>query len=61
MMLPQRFNSHRLSRQRSKEPRFTKKQRFNNTFERDLFAMRQVWKMLKTGTIRWFGEVGRQY
>ncbi len=32
-----------------------------NTFQRDLLAMKQVWKMLKTGTIRWFGEVGRQY
>ena len=33
----------------------------HNTFEQDLVAMKQVWKILKTGTIRWFGEVGRQY
>ncbi len=32
-----------------------------NTFERDLLAMKQVWEMLKEGTVRWCGEVGRQY
>ncbi len=30
-------------------------------FEKDLLAMQEVWKMLKTGVIRWFGEVGRRY
>ena len=35
--------------------------RFQSTFQRDLFAMQQVWEMLKKGAIRWFGEVGRQY
>ena len=32
-----------------------------NTFEQDLISMKQVWEILKTGAIRWFGEVGRQY
>ena len=35
--------------------------RFHSNFERDLIAMRKVWDMLKEGSIRWFGEVGRQY
>ncbi len=39
----------------------TRKQRFHNEFERDLFAMRQVLNIMQKGTIRWFGEVGRQY
>ncbi len=30
-------------------------------FEKDLLAMQEVWKMLKAGAIRWFGEVGRRY
>ncbi len=30
-------------------------------FEKDLLAMQEVWQMLKTGAIRWFGEVGRRY
>tara|TARA_B100000029_G_scaffold474301_1_gene516472 strand:- start:652 stop:855 length:204 start_codon:yes stop_codon:yes gene_type:complete len=38
-----------------------RKSRFKNIFERDLSAMKQVWQMLKEGTVRWFGEVGRQY
>ena len=34
---------------------------FKNDFQRDLCAMQEVWRLLKQGTIRWFGEVGRQY
>ena len=34
---------------------------FNNGLERDIAAMKKVWKMLLEGSIRWFGEVGRQY
>ena len=43
---------------RPQEPRAKK---FNNAIERDLFAMRKVLKLLKEGTIRWIGELGRQY
>ncbi len=32
-----------------------------NKILRDFRAMQQVWLMLKTGTIRWCGEVGRRY
>ncbi len=35
--------------------------KFRNVIERDLYAMRQVLKIMKEGTIRWIGEVGRQY
>ncbi|KGG25424.1 MULTISPECIES: hypothetical protein [unclassified Prochlorococcus] len=35
--------------------------RFNSDFERDLAAMNRVWRMLQQGTIRWLGEIGRQY
>ncbi len=35
--------------------------RFKSSLDRDFLAMKQVWEMLKTGTIRWFGEIGRQY
>ena len=34
---------------------------FNNELDRDIAAMKKVWKMLLEGSIRWFGEVGRQY
>tara|TARA_Y100001968_G_C19093562_1_gene588921 strand:+ start:478 stop:672 length:195 start_codon:yes stop_codon:yes gene_type:complete len=40
-------------------PRSSK--RFKSVFERDLSAMNKVWRMLKEGTIRAFGEIGRQY
>ena len=35
--------------------------RFKNDFDRDLAAMARVWRMLREGATRWFGEVGRQY
>ncbi len=38
-----------------------KKRQYKNNLLRDLYAMTQVWELLKSGTIRWFGEVGRQY
>ena len=34
---------------------------FKSPFERDLYAMNEVWKMLKNGATRWLGEIGRQY
>ena len=34
---------------------------FNNVLDRDIAAMKKVWKMLLEGSARWFGEVGRQY
>ena len=34
---------------------------FKSLFDRDLAAMNQVWAMIKKGTIRAFGEIGRQY
>ncbi len=34
---------------------------FNNGLNRDITAMKKVWKMLLEGSVRWLGEVGRQY
>ncbi len=34
---------------------------FNKELERDITAMKKVWKMLREGSVRWLGEVGRQY
>ena len=34
---------------------------FNNGLDRDIAAMKKVWEMLLEGSMRWFGEVGRQY
>ena len=34
---------------------------FNHGLDRDIAAMRKVWKMLREGSVRWLGEVGRQY
>ena len=34
---------------------------FKNGLDRDIAAMRKVWKMLGEGSVRWLGEVGRQY
>ena len=34
---------------------------FNNGLGRDIAAMRKVWEMLREGSVRWLGEVGRQY
>ena len=36
-------------------------EQFMTMFNRDLSAMNQVWIMLKQGTIRALGEIGRQY
>jgi len=36
-------------------------QQFKSLLHRDLAAMNRVWRMLKEGTIRAFGEIGRQY
>ncbi len=33
----------------------------HNELERDLAAMKKVWKMLREGSVRWLGEIGRQY
>ena len=38
-----------------------KSKQFKSLFHRDLAAMKQVWAMLRQGTIRAFGEIGRQY
>jgi len=38
-----------------------RRRRFKSTFLRDLFAMKEVWEMLKSGAIRSLGEIGRQY
>ena len=38
-----------------------RRRRFKSTFHRDLFAMKEVWEMLKSGAIRSLGEIGRQY
>ena len=40
---------------------YRRRKKFKSTFHRDLFAMREVWKMLKSGAIRSLGEIGRQY
>ena len=40
---------------------YSRRKGFKNNFERDLVAMKQVWKMLQEGSIRWLGEVGRRY
>jgi len=34
---------------------------FNNGLDRDISAMKKVLKMLRQGSVRWLGEVGRQY
>ena len=34
---------------------------FNNELDRDIAAMKKVWEMLHEGSVRWLGEVGRQY
>ena len=35
--------------------------KFHNGLDRDIAAMKKIWKMLLEGSIRWRGEVGRQY
>ena len=44
-----------------KEIQHKRNKHFQNSLERDLLAMKHVWKMLQQGTVRWFGEIGRQY
>jgi hypothetical protein len=42
-------------------PRSSRTRRAAHTpLQRDLRAMARVWEMLRTGTIRWIGEIGRQ-
>ena len=38
-----------------------KRTRFKNDFERDIAAMRKVWKMLIQGANNWLGDIGRKY
>tara|TARA_B100000214_G_scaffold277070_1_gene206948 strand:+ start:95 stop:274 length:180 start_codon:yes stop_codon:yes gene_type:complete len=45
----------------SRRKNVRKSTQFKSLFHRDLAAMKQVWAMLKQGTIRAFGEIGRQY
>ena len=45
----------------SKRQKVRRSKQFKSLFHRDLAAMNQVWTMLKQGTIRAFGEIGRQY
>ena len=54
-----RFSREEIHNRKRKQIRSNKF--ISNTFKRDLLAMQQVWEMLKDGTIRWLGEVGRQY
>ena len=35
--------------------------KFKTTFHRDIAAMKEVWRMLKRGSVAAFGEIGRQY
>ncbi len=59
-----RFRTRTIPRQydnKLKEIKRKRNKHFQNGLERDLFAMKQVWKMLQQGTVRWFGEIGRQY
>ena len=53
-----RSTAYRASRSREDIRRAIK---FKSVFHRDLAAMNQVWRMLKRGSIRAFGEIGRQY
>ena len=34
---------------------------FNNGLDRDIASMKKVLKMLREGSVRWLGELGRQY
>ena len=34
---------------------------FNNVLDRDIASMKKVLKMLREGSVRWLGELGRQY
>ena len=45
----------------SKRQNVRRSKQFKSLFHRDLAAMKQVWAMIKQGTIRAFGEIGRQY
>ncbi len=33
----------------------------NKGLDRDIAAMKKVWEMLLEGSVRWLGEIGRQY
>ena len=45
----------------SRRQNVRRSKQFKSVFHRDLAAMNKVWTMLKQGTIRAFGEIGRQY
>ncbi len=49
------------NKQTDRSTKNSKSRPFKNALARDLFAMQQVWQMLKEGTIRFVGEIGRQY
>lgn len=35
--------------------------RVRSEFDRDFAAMKRVWRMIRDGTVRMVGEIGRQY
>ena len=37
------------------------RRRFESELDRDLAAMKRVWKMIRAGAVRMVGEIGRQY
>ena len=52
--------SRRIDR-RFSNTKFREGKRFSSVLERDFAAMASVWKMLRRGAVRAFGEIGRQY
>ena len=54
-----KFEQQTISNYRRNKIRYSKTNK--DALARDLLAMKEVWEMLKEGTVKWFGEVGRQY
>ncbi len=50
-----------LSRKRTRKLAIPMNHKSKNTLDRDLTAMNKVISMLREGTIRWIGEIGRRY
>ena len=48
-------------RQAKRERAINRRTTVNSLFHRDLIAMTVVWRMLKKGSVKWIGEIGRQY
>ncbi len=63
-MVTQLYTPHSSTKSKtrpSKQLNMKHAKHFSTGLDRDIAAMKVVWRMLREGSVRWIGEVGRKY